>query len=475
MFQTRQLAQNTLIQIVGKIVSTIVGLVIVGLMTRYLGQEKFGWYFSAISFLQFIGILTDFGLTPVTAQMLAADDGKTPRLLANLLGFRLTTASISFCLAPLLALFLPYPTPIKIAIAITAVSFIAIAMNQVLLGYYQKNLRMHVHTLGEIAGRVVLLIGTFLLVEQNRGFLPLMMIISVSSLIFFAILWIGIKEKKDSCLAFDLEIWKRIIKTSWPITISIICNVVYLRGDALLLPLFRSQSEIGIYGAAYRVLDVLTQAAMMLMGLFLPLLSAAWAGKNKTAFRTHYQQSFDTLMLFALPTTIGILMTASSLMRFIAGDEFASSGTILRILVIAVFGVYLGALFGHTAVAISRQKQTMWVYGSNAVITLIGYLIFIPRYGIYGAAGMTVFSECYTGLFLFLTLRRYHDTPLRLNRFLKILFASLIMAAPLYLFHTWPVVWLILLAITTYTACLFIFKVFTLSTLNELFGFKPKL
>ncbi|MBU1895837.1 oligosaccharide flippase family protein, partial [Patescibacteria group bacterium] len=68
---TKKIAHNTMVQIVGKIFSTVLGLVALGMMTRYLGAEQFGWYITTIAFLQFVGILIDFGLIPVTAQMMS--------------------------------------------------------------------------------------------------------------------------------------------------------------------------------------------------------------------------------------------------------------------------------------------------------------------------------------------------------------------------------------------------------------------
>ena len=59
MSTARAIAQNTAIQISGKAVSTLLGLAAIAMMTRYLGVEKFGWYITAIGFLQFVGIFSD--------------------------------------------------------------------------------------------------------------------------------------------------------------------------------------------------------------------------------------------------------------------------------------------------------------------------------------------------------------------------------------------------------------------------------
>ena len=46
----RVIAHNTLIQIVGKTISVLLGLLAVAIMTRSLGVEQFGWYVTAAGF-----------------------------------------------------------------------------------------------------------------------------------------------------------------------------------------------------------------------------------------------------------------------------------------------------------------------------------------------------------------------------------------------------------------------------------------
>src|SRR3989338_10974700 len=179
---TGQIAKNTVVQIIGKIFSVILGLVANGMMTRYLGQEQFGWYTTVIAFLQFVGILIDFGLIPVTAQMMNEPAFEKRQLFKNLLAFRFVTAALFLALAPFAALFFPYPIEVKIAIAFSTVSFLAVAMNQVLIGLYQTKLKMHIQAIGENIGRVVLVAGLWLLVTQNRGFMPVMMLLVFSNI-----------------------------------------------------------------------------------------------------------------------------------------------------------------------------------------------------------------------------------------------------------------------------------------------------
>jgi O-antigen/teichoic acid export membrane protein len=271
-------------------------------------------------------------------------------------------------------------------------------------------------------------------------------------------------------LAYNWTIWKKIIQKMWPISISIIFNVIYLKGDVVILSVLSPQEAVGVYGAAYRVLDVLTQSAMMIMGLYLPLLAVEWTQGNQNGFQKRLQQSFDAMMLLAVPLMIGTLSTATPILRLIAGKEYtdAGAGKILAILSLAVFGVYLGAIFGHSAVAINRQKQTMWVYISNAVLTLGGYLIFIPRFGIYGAAWMSVFSELYSGALLYFLVSKYSGVKLHVKTFSKILLAGIIMAGIIKILPNLNVILVSLIAAAAYAVLIFALKAISRETLKEI-------
>lgn len=258
----------------------------------------------------------------------------------------------------------------------------------------------------------------------------------------------------------------------WPIAIAVIFNVIYLKGDTIILSIFRDQGEVGVYGAAYRVIDILAQIAMMIMGVMLPILSFHWAKNNKKQFQHFYQQSIDIMLLLAVPLVVGGMVLATPIMTLVAGENFAGSGPILAILLIGIFALYLGGIYGHVSVAIEKQKQTLWIFMSNAVITLIGYMIFIPLYGMWGAAWMTVFSELYAGFFLMIVVHRYTGMKVELQTFAKIVFAAIVMGAVLYIFNTLHVLLLLPLGLVVYGVFLFGLGAVSKETLKEIFTLK---
>lgn len=461
----KQIAHNTLIQLVGKIFSTLLGLLTVFVMTRSLGLEQFGWYVTAVGFLQFVGIFSDFGFILTTANMLSEPRFEQKKLLDTLFTWRLITAAIFQGAAPLLFLLFPYPIEIKIAVAIISISFFATGVSNVFTGYYQQQLKTHINTIGELVGRTFLLIGVLMLAKLDAKFLPMMTLISIASTINAIYLYY---KMPPTHISFDKEISMAIFTKIWPTALCIIFNSFYLQGDRVILPLYVPAADVAFYGASYRVLDIIIQMSALIMGVMAPLLSYSWSRLNLDEFKQRLQMSFDLVSIFLIPTMLGAIALSSQIMNFVGGKDFTNAGKILSYLSLAILGICFGMVFGYAALAIDKQRQAVWVYLSDAILSVIGYFIFIPRFGIYGAAGVTIFSEFFAG-FCLLVIVAYHSKFIpKLNALTKIIFASLVMYITITNISTPHVLFSIILGGIVYSILILTLKVISRDTIKEI-------
>lgn len=462
---TKQVAHNSGLQIATKMISTVLGLIAVAIMTRALGAEKFGWYVTASSFMQFVGIFADFGFMLITSKMLAENEFEREKILNVLATWRIITAAIAYSIAIALIWCFPYQNDIKIVGTILSASFFFVTLNQVLTGYYQWRLKMIYPALGEIFGRIVLVVGVWLLMVGHKNIVPMMVVVTLGSLANYLCLLFKAPKIKFS---LDKTISRAAYTKMWPTAVSIMFNSVYLLGDRLILPLYVNQEMVGFYGAAYRVLDIVLQVAALLMAIMLPLLSAAWSENNKTEYRTRFQLSFDLLALAIFPMITGTLALATPIMKFVAGPDFVYSGKILTILIIAIFGVYLGQIGGHLMLSINKQRQSMIIFLLTAVIGVISYFILIPKYGVWGAAITTIITEFFAGILLIgLSIKNSGCYP-RLNSVLKILIASFLMAGAVYYIPTPHVLISVALGAIIYSGLILLFKAIKIETVKQI-------
>ncbi len=462
-----KIAYNTIIQIISKILATIIGLAVIAIITRYLGQVGFGEYTAAITFLSFFGIIADLGLTLVTIQLISKHGADQDKILGNLLALRLVSALLFLGLAPLMVLFFPYSYDVKQAVFIAAFSFLFIALNQILVGLFQKQLRMDRVSIAEVVSRLVLLAGIIVVAKTNSGLGGIMIATVISSLASFLLHLIFSFSFARIRLRFDWKYWKVILRLSWPLAITIALNLIYLKTDTLLLSIIHRKSEIGIiaevgiYGAAYKVIDVLITLPFMFSGIILPLLTKSWEKNNLKNFKQLMQKSFNLMVIFTIPMIVGTQLLASDIMTIIAGPEFSLSGPILQILIFAAGIIFVGNIFAHAVIAINKQKQIISAYLFTAVSALALYFLVIPRFSYFGAAYVTIYSEAVISIASIYMIWKYTHFVPNVSIIFKSLMASLGMLISMYFLQylgVFSLLYIIIVAVISYFIFIFIFK-----------------
>lgn len=472
----RSLAVNTVIQILGKALSTLTGVVLISLMTRSLGAAGFGAYSTANAYLQIFALLMDLGINVTFPAMLgehADDEAFQKRALSAILTLRvLVSAGVLVIIAPALAFAWPFPWEVKLAIVALALSFVFPSLGQTLIGVQQQRLRMGVSSIAENVGRLVTIAGLVLSPLFGWGLVAQCWIISIASFFVFAINAWSTRRFLPLAWNWDPAFWSMAIKRSWPVGLSIALNLIYYKSDALILQYFRPQTEVGIYGAAYRMLEVLISIPFLYAGVLLPVLSKAWADQRRDDMRILISRSLEVMILLILPLIVGMQWYGERTLIFISGPEFAPSGLIARILVFGIAAIYLNTVLSHAIVAFRAQMRMLPAYAVVAVITFAGYMIFIPKGGAIAAAWLTVASE--VGILLASTL-----TVLGFVRFLpspRLVAGAIASAGCMWFVGRWTVSFPLLVSILmcgmSYVVALALTGTVTPSTVRALFSVK---
>ncbi|MFW0838133.1 MAG: flippase [Candidatus Komeilibacteria bacterium] len=453
---TKKVAYNTIVQFVGKLISTVIGVAIVALITRHLGQVGYGQYTTALVFAQFFAVIIDLGLYIVLIQEISDPQTDTRRAVSNIFTIRLLSAAIVFVAAPLVALLFPYDAIVKQSIILMSISFFFFTLAQVLVALYQKHLQMDRVIIAEVLGRLVFLLSIVLFVVLQKGLLYIVAGNIIFNIIYFIIIFIKARGYTHFGISFDWLYWGRLWHRLWPIALTSLLTLVYFRADTLILSVYRPVAEVGIYGATYKVLEIIGTFPHMFLGLILPILTAAYVGKNLERFHRVYQKVFDFFLTITIPLIAGSLLLGERVMVLIAGPEFFVSGVVLKILIWATAFIFFGNLFGYIILAIDKQKAMIPYYIITAVLSLVLYFIFIPRYSYWAAAWSTVIIELLYMIFALIVCYRYAQIRLSLRLGFHILLATFGMSIVIKLLFAWPLWWLLLVAIIAYFAILYI-------------------
>jgi O-antigen/teichoic acid export membrane protein len=457
---TRKIAGHTLIQLVGRLSGNIIGVIIVALLTRYLGTEGFGNYTTILAYLFFFSALADLGLYMITINEVNKDADRR-RFLSAVYSLRFFSAITLMIAAGLLIWLFPYPPVVKYGVLIISLSILFSLLDQIQVAFYQAELKMVRPAIADVVGKIILIIGVLMGIKLNISLFGILWLLVAGHGAQFFINLIGVRRIVKLSIRPDKHYWKKIISKSWPIALSQIFVLIYFKMDTIFLSLLRPQNvaqiEVGLYGAPYKILEVLVALVPLFMGLVAPILAWALSQNLMDRFRDMYQKTFDALSIITLPLVVGGIVLAEPIMQLLA-PGFIASVDILRILMVATGIIYFAHLPGYTIVTLNQQKKLLKYYVLAAILAVVLYISLIPYYSFYAAAGITVFIEA---LVLWFTSRRVKQVisyKTNWTTFAKALLASLVMAIVLRLAYNWNIFILLALGTTTYGLVIFLIK-----------------
>ncbi len=189
------------------------------------------------------------------------------------------------------------------------------------------------------------------------------------------------------------------IITSLPMGLSDLVNVLLSFVDVVLLSFFVPPSQVGIYFAATRLMQIVAFIQYAASSATAPRLAQAHAEDNFTALQ---QLVTHTARLTALASSLTViaLIIASPWLLQLFGQSFASATPLM---IIFGFGMIGQALLGPAEDTLNMSGYER-VAARIAVIVLLTAItlnsVLIPYYGIWGAASAMALTQMIKGALL---------------------------------------------------------------------------
>lgn len=475
-----RIAHNSIISTITRVLSLGLALFTVGIMTRYLGTSGYGDYSTVIAFYFLITSLSDFGINQIFTREISRPKSDEKTIIANVLGLRLSISLTVSILSALSIFFLNYNQQTKQGILVMCVALIFSSISQTLNSVFQKRLVMNRLAWRELFGRVVQLVLTYLAVKNNWGVAGVVGATASSYLFIFLASWKLAKEYVKPSFSFDKKYFIYFTKESLPLGLAAIVNFLYFKADILLLSYFKESHDVGIYGAAYKVVESLIYFPFMFMGLITPVFSYN-IFKDPKKFLRIASHTLKALLVVTIPLVILLLFLAKEVVHVIAGENFNESVLVIQLLAPALGAIFLAHFFNSILIVANKQKLLLVILSIVAGINILLNVIFIPYYSFLAAAFISSISEIMVTLIVFIVSRKWGigwGEGWQKIPFIPFLVSTLGMVLSLYLIQSVSFsLWISLLLKGSlgggvYLGLLFLTSGLTISEIKEIFSKK---
>ena len=165
--------------------------------------------------------------------------------------------------------------------------------------------------------------------------------------------------------------------------LGVVTSFTTLRLDQMLLVGMATSIEMGLYVIAVRISEVMTVLASSVSEVLMPeVASSAKDGRSMDLLMRSLRQTIYVFLLLMVP----LLILAPYILEYAFGSEFLAASSALRVLLVASLVWSAGAIVNSGLNGLGYPGLSTVSRLSSAVITVVTLLVWLPRYGILGAA-----------------------------------------------------------------------------------------
>ncbi|HBE43970.1 MAG TPA: flippase [Deltaproteobacteria bacterium] len=399
-----------------KVLRMAVGLFVGVWVARYLGPSQYG----LLSYTQaFVGLFTAFatlGLDGIVVRELVRDEGKRDELLATAFWLKFIGAIVMIGFIAIAVQFTSNDYYTNILVFIVASATIFQAFNVIDFYFQAKVLGKYI----ALANSTCLFLSSIVKIALILYKAPLIVfvwaVVFDSVILALGYLYFYLKLSPANHLSpithhpspitfplshftFNKSMVISLLKDSWPLILSGLAVMIYMRIDQVMLQEMMGSEAVGQYSAAVRISEAWYFIPLVISSSLFPAIINA-KKQSEELYYARFQRLYDLMVWISLAIALPMTFLSGWVINLLYGSAYNQAGSVLMIHIWTGVFVSLGVASGKWFLAENLQTLSFWRTFYGMVINVILNLILISKYGVQGAAVATLFAN-FTAAFLF--------------------------------------------------------------------------
>jgi O-antigen/teichoic acid export membrane protein len=389
----RKYLANTSWLIGEKILRLTVGVFVGVYVARYLGPVQFGIFSYALAFAMIFGALAKLGLDDVMVRQLINYPAQREQYLGTAFWLKIASSFATIGIIATIVSFTSNNSEINLYIIIIASGFIFQSF-EVISFDFQARVQAKYISISQMVQLGVASVLKLVFIFAGAELIWFVLLIAFDQLMVAAVLiFAGFKKNLHTFyLKFSASKARQLLADSWPLIISGLAVMLYMRVDQVMIKEMLGERHVGIYSAAVRLSEALYFIPVVITAsLFPAILNAKKVSEELYNRRLQHLLVLIIWLMFAF--AFAITFSADVVIAALYGRSYEGAGNILAIHVWAAIFVGMGIVSGKWLLAENYVTLVLTRVLSGAIVNISLNLIMIPEFGTTGAAYATLISQ----------------------------------------------------------------------------------
>ncbi|MEY3402773.1 MAG: hypothetical protein RLZZ86_2389 [Cyanobacteriota bacterium] len=392
----RKIIANTGWLFADRILRMGVGLFVGVWVARYLGVQQFGVFNYATAFVALFSTLSTLGLDAIVVRSIVREPEKRAEILGTAFWLKLFGGVTALVLAVGSIIVVRHDDQLTI-------SLVAILSS---VGIFQAFDTIDLWFQSQVQSK-------YTVIAKNTAFV-ITALVKVALISFHAPLiafaWAGLGEVSLGAIGLIISyrvrgyspwLWpwssplaKTLLKESWPLILSGVTIMIYMRIDQIMLGQMIGDKAVGLYSAATRISEVWYFIPMAIASSVSPTIYAAKEISESLYYR-RIEQFLRLLSWLSIVLAVPMSFLSGTIITVLFGKSYEASASILAIHIWASLFVFMGVGTSSWFIAEGLTQFALRRTIIGAITNVFLNIFLIPAYGGVGAAIATVISQAF--------------------------------------------------------------------------------
>lgn len=410
LFKNKNLSNATWL-ICGRLIQSVLALIINFLTARYLGPSNYGLISYAASIVAFAVPIMQLGFNNIMVQELT----NNPEDEGEILGTSILLSIISglACIVGIFVFTLVANSgemQTTIVCVLYAIMLIFQATEMILYWFQYKLMSKYTAIVSLCAYLVVSGYKIFLL-ATSQDVTWFAISYSIDYCIISLTLFFIYKKLGGKNFSFSVDVAKRMFSRSKFYILSGLAVVVYAQTDKVMLKIMMGDTETGLYTAAVTTAGMVSFVYSAIIDSLRPTIFEHKKNEDIDGYEKKIILLYNIIVYLSLIQSVAMTILAPLLIKILYGSAYQLSVSALQIIVWYTTFSYYGGAKDVWILGEGKQKYLIWLNVCGAIMNVIINFILIPIWGINGAAIASLITQIFTNIIMLIIIK-----PLRRNQ-----------------------------------------------------------
>ncbi len=402
--------KNTSWLLFGQILKLILTFFIGVLTARYLGPANNGIINYVHSYISFFTSIVGLGLNSVIIYEFVNNREEEGKILGTAMILRFLAGIVS-TIAFLGVIFATdgKDKTIMLVAVLQAVQLPFLCLDTINY-WFQSKMQSKYSALAQAIAYIIMALYKIYLIVSGKSVVWFAFAVSLDIVVLGAILFLYYNKYKSQKLSYSYAIAIRILKSCLPFILANIMVIVYGHMDRIMIKqLMNSTTEVGLYSAAITICGIIGFIPVAILDSARPLIAEAH-NESEEKFRLRFKQLAAGIIWICLLYSLFITVFSRVILYVLYGADYMDANICLKIAVWYTSFSYLGSARSFWLICQDKKKYVFVFSLIGAICNVIMNFIFIPLWGINGAAFATLLTQIFVNFvipFVFKETRDY--------------------------------------------------------------------